>query len=349
MIWLTWRQARAQAMSVYGAIAALLVFLAISAAQLPAFDDLYLRRVKADGLADAVFMLASFAVLFLPAIIGIFWGAPLVAREVEAGTHRLAWTQSVSRTRWLAVKLAVTGATAAVVTGAVSLALTWWAGTLDRAINAGQQLDGPLGAARISPALFDTRGIAPIGYALFALALGVAVGLVVRRVVPAMAITLVLFAAVQILTPMFVREHLGATTLTVPITQQNMGGLMMAMPRGGGPPGPVRELTVNFDKPGAWIVSNVTVDSAGRVMNDLPSWFAGCVPKEVLSLPRARANPADSAACFARVAREGYTQRITFQPESRYWTLQAIETLIFLALAGLLTAGSFWWLRNRVT
>jgi len=46
-------------------------------------------------------------VLVVPALIGVFWGAPLIARELETGTFRLAWTQSVTRTRWLAVKLGV--------------------------------------------------------------------------------------------------------------------------------------------------------------------------------------------------------------------------------------------------
>jgi hypothetical protein len=350
MIWLTWRQSRAQVASVYGAITALLAFLAITAAQLPGFDDLYLRRVSADGFAKAIFVLASFALLFVPAIIGIFWGAPLVARELEAGTHRLAWSQSVSRTRWLAVKLAVTGATAAVVTGVASLALTWWSGSLDRAINAGQTLDGPLGAARIAPPLFDTRGIAPIAYALFALALGVAVGLVVRRVVPAMAITLAVFVVVQFGMSMFVRAHLGPTTTTVAITEKSMNGLMASVSRSGEPQGPVRELSVEFDKPGAWVTANVTVDRAGRVLHDLPSWFALCVPGEIRGLPGG--GPVDRAtsdACFKRVASEGYTQRVTYQPENRFWALQVMESAIFLAIAGLLTAGSFWWLRNRVT
>jgi hypothetical protein len=350
MIWLTWRQSRAQVVSVYGATAALLLFLAISAAQLPAFDEQYLQRVNADGFANAIFLLASFAVLFVPGIVGVFWGAPLVARELEAGTHRLAWSQSVSRTRWLAVKLAVTGATAAVVVGVASLALTWWGGTLDRAINAGQTMNGPLGVARIEPALFDTRGIAPIGYTLFALMLGVAVGLVVRRVVPAMAITLVVFVAVQLAMPTFVRAHFGATSVTSAITQRTMTGLMVGgVSPDGEPTGPVSELRVDLDKPGAWMIANETVDSRGHALKDLPIWFSKCAPEAVFSLPNTPVTREDSAACFARVAREGYTQRITFQPASRYWTLQAIETAIFLALAALLTAGSFWWLRNRVT
>ena len=60
-------------------------------------------------------------------------------------------------------------------------------------------------------------------------------------------------------------------------------------------------------------------------------------------------SPQEAAACFQRAKDEGYRQRIRFMPASRYWTLQAIESAIFLALAGLLAGASFWWLRNRVT
>ena len=55
--------------------------------------------------------------LALPALIGLFWGAPLIARELEAGTHRLVWNQSVTRGRWLAVKLGLIGLAAAAATG----------------------------------------------------------------------------------------------------------------------------------------------------------------------------------------------------------------------------------------
>jgi hypothetical protein len=68
-----------------------------------------------------------------PAVIGIFWGAPLIARELETGTFRLAWTQSITRTRWLAVKLALTGLVAMAVTEALGLMYGWWAAPIAQA------------------------------------------------------------------------------------------------------------------------------------------------------------------------------------------------------------------------
>jgi hypothetical protein len=96
--------------------------------------------------------------LGLPAILGMFWGAPLAARELESGTFRLAWTQGRSRLRWLGAKLAVVGLATLTVQGLLSLTMTWWWSPVGRA-----------NPNRFSPALFGAFGIAPIGYAAFAL------------------------------------------------------------------------------------------------------------------------------------------------------------------------------------
>ena len=86
--------------------------------------------------------------LVVPALIGMFWGAPLIARELETGTYRLAWTQGVTRKRWLAVKLGLVGLASMAVAGLLSLMVTWWSSPLDR-VNA-----DPF-------TLFDQRGIVP--------------------------------------------------------------------------------------------------------------------------------------------------------------------------------------------
>ena len=142
------------------------------------------------------------AVLALPAIIGVFWGAPLVARELEAGTHRLVWTQTVTRTRWLATKVGLIGLAAMAAAGLLSLVMTWWSGPIDRPRSrAGRARTGSSASRGCRRWMFDARGIAPIGYAAFAFALGVTAGLVLRRTVPAMAVTLAVFVAVQIAMP----------------------------------------------------------------------------------------------------------------------------------------------------
>src|SRR5262249_39924083 len=111
----------------------------------------------------------------LPALAGMFLGAPLVAREVERGAHRLAWTQGISRPRWMLTQVGALVIGTAVLFGAFSVLLMWWRAPLDQV--AGDRFANG----------FDLEGAVPVAYALFALALGMAAGVLVRRTVPAMA------------------------------------------------------------------------------------------------------------------------------------------------------------------
>ena len=84
-----------------------------------------------------LYSLSVLVILIAPAIIGIFWGAPLIARELETGTCRLAWNQSITRTRWLTVKLVLIGVAAMAVTEAFSLLQTWWTAPIGKAVGLG--------------------------------------------------------------------------------------------------------------------------------------------------------------------------------------------------------------------
>ena len=143
----------------------------------------------------------------------VFWGAPLIARELEAGTFRLTWNQSVTRTRWLTVKLALIGVAAMAVTEAFSLLQAWWAAPIGKAVGLGGSAS-IFSEGRFGWFVFPTHGITPLGYAAFGFALGVTAGLLARRPVPAMAITLAIFAAVQFITPLWIRPHLFPTSQT---------------------------------------------------------------------------------------------------------------------------------------
>jgi ABC-type transport system involved in multi-copper enzyme maturation permease subunit len=139
----------------------------------------------------------GFVVLAVPALIGVFWGAPLVARELETGTFRVAWTQSVTRTRWLAVKLGLVGVASMIVAGLFSLMVTWWSRPADSA-----------SLNRFDANIFGQRGITPMGYALFAFTLGVIAGMLIRRIQPAMVTTLVAFIATRLAVTFWARPHL---------------------------------------------------------------------------------------------------------------------------------------------
>ncbi|WP_237554466.1 transporter [Streptomyces sp. SID724] len=249
MIWLTWRQFRTQAAVMFAAVAALAATLAVTGPQLA---ELY--RTAGSGLVDQVsssdqtlYYTGLLVVLAVPAVIGMFWGAPLISRELETGTHYLAWNQGVTRTRWLATKLGLGAAASMTAAGLTSLAVSWWSSPIDRAVNGGGATDTYF--PRLDPVAFAARGVVPMAHAAFAFVLGVALGLVIRRTLPAMATTFALYTAVQIAVPMWIRSHLTAADQTIlpiepdgtPISIQDGARQIVAHPE---------------EVPGAWVTSS---------------------------------------------------------------------------------------------
>src|SRR5215510_4439054 len=123
MIWVAWRQFRAQAVT--AAIGLVLVGAWLLATG-PGLSSEYADGLAGcrstgcgqfmDGFVDQhqkALLALTLIVLVVPALLGLFWGAPLVARELDAGTHRLVWNQTVTRYRWLTVKLVLVGASCA--------------------------------------------------------------------------------------------------------------------------------------------------------------------------------------------------------------------------------------------
>jgi hypothetical protein len=339
MIWLTWRQFRAAAAMMLAALAALAAVLALTG---PGLAHDYSTGIAActtqSGCSDFVrqffqdhqtpFLALSAVVLVLPALIGLFWGAPLVTRELEAGTHRLVWNQSVTRTRWLAVKLALTGLAAMTAAGLGSLAVTWWSSPIDKAAQ---------NFPKMAPLLFGARGIVPVGYAAFAFALGVTVGMLVRRTLPAMAITLAVFVAVQFAMPLLVRPHLAPPTRsTIQITESSLEYFSLRQD------GRIRVGTKAADT-GAWVLSSHTVDASGHAVDSIP-------PSPSLSPSSGPCAPSQRglSPCLAEVTRLGYRQQVTYQPSSRFWPFQWYETGIYTAVTLGLAGFCFWWIRRRL-
>jgi hypothetical protein len=290
-------------------------------------------------------------VLVTPALIGLFWGAPLIARELETGTFRLAWTQSVTRTRWLAARLGLAGLCAVAAGGLLSLMVTWWSSSLDQTY-----------LSRFIT--FAGQGIVPIGYAAFSFALGVTAGMLIRRTVPAMAVTLVGYAgaraAVTELRPHFLR----------PVTvAEKLPGILRPLMAAVNLPSYTRDSAaarlldvLGFLGPGNWsqywsgnwVLASTTVTTAGQPLD-----YArlGCTAAQRVASGRTQPaasppNPAKSAqACAAHI--QPYLAQLrevlTYQPASRYWPFQAIETAIFLTLALALAGLCFWWIRRRIS
>jgi hypothetical protein len=303
--WLAWRQFRAQAATAVATALAVIVVLVATRSHIARLPD-------PGNLSTGYQSLRLFgtALIGVPAFVGAFWGAPLLARELEAGTHRLAWTQSVTRARWLGIKLGVVGAVAVVVTAAFSLVFTWWSVPFDRVGN------------RIGTANFGQRGIAPIGYAIFALVLGTLLGAIIRRTLPAMAATLVGFFVVRFGVQLVVRPHLLA-----PVTASRPTTLY------GSP-------ELSSPTSGAWVLSTKTADAAGHVVS------SGTVDNALAGACNlGRQSTGDELAACAR--RLGFHDVVRMQPGSRFWALQGWETAIFVALAVVLAGTCFWWIRHR--
>lgn len=341
MIWLTWRQFRTAIVAMFGGLALLSLVLGLTG---PGLADSYasgLAACTASGDCSqytntfmndhqGVFLAVTAVSLVLPALIGLFWGAPLISRELEAGTHRLVWNQSITRTRWLTVKLVLTGLATVVAAGVCSLAVTWWSRTIDQVSTEN--------FPRLGSLVFDARGIVPIGYAAFAFALGVTVGMLVRRALPAMAVTLAVFVVVQVAMPLLVRPYLlPPIHSTVQISQSVLDALMRNPNTG--------SIQLETKAPGAgdWLLAGQTVNGDGKVVDDIKvSLTSGpCAPS---------ADMQDRMdACLAEINRLGYRVELTYHPAGRFWAFQWIETGVYAGIALLLSAFSFWWTRRRLS
>ncbi|MFC3501579.1 transporter [Micromonospora krabiensis] len=270
MIWMAWRQHRKQV------LVTALGFLALAALMIPiglsmrhTFDELGLAECArnlggadvAAATADACeqgfhrftdryqgLNLVAVLLVVLPMLLGLFWGAPLVAREVEQGTHRFAWTQGISRRRWALVKFGLVGIVVLAASVLYGLGMSWWVEPLTTAAREG----------RLGFIVFDLQGVVPIAYTLFAVALGIFAGTVGRRMLPAMAITLFGYIGVRAAVALLARPHFQpARTLTFPV-------------RGEGEPESIH---------GAWILANevrnadgstVLADGTVRCPSELP-------------------------------------------------------------------------------
>jgi hypothetical protein len=346
MIRLTWLQFRTQAVTAAVALAAFAVLLVATGPQMAslyAADGLsgchggscqnqagyFTDQLSADGY-EPLYLVTVGIILLAPAVIGLFWGAPLIARELETGTSALAWNQSVTRTRWLAVKLTVVGLAAMAVTEGLSLMQAWWAAPLGRAVGDGGP-SGPLAQGRFTQLIFASHGVTPLGYAAFAFALGVTAGALIRRTIPAMAVTLAVFAALQIAMPLWIRPHfLPADRTVIAVAPWSDAG---------GPTGPGGSTLTLIatslpGQPGAWILSSGPINAAGQPVSTTP---AACTAPTIENSP-------DFYGCLTS---QGIREAVSYQPASRYWPFQWTETAIYLALALALAGYCFLRLNRR--
>ena len=326
MIWVTWRQQRLEAL-ILGVILALVGAIVLKSGldMMGSFQHLGVAACITAPVDDQRCgdILSVFHQQFdplntifdgfelLPVALALLLAAPFVL-DLEQGLYRLVWTQSITRRRWLLVRAGLLCAAALVSSLAGSLLMTWWHGPLD-------QLSG----ATFSNFSFDTQGIVPVAYTLFALALALTVGALLRRAIPAMAITVVGFAAVR------------------------AGIEILARPRY---LAPIDKVWTTGPLP---IGSHDWVLSKGEIYrNGLGRLFSWDQVDQLCGHPSTASNLSPAAAKDAYVAcfnRHGLSEIVRYQPADRYWLFQGIESVIFLGLAAALFVLTAWWIRNRLT
>lgn len=333
MTWLAWRQFRIQVIVGAACLAVLLgalVFtwwqvrdLAVSTGYTGCSGDdcqnaasSFLSEME-QSLAGRVQLAGIGASFGLPALVGVFWGAPTVARELESGTYRIAWSQTVSRRRWLLVKLSIGGLAAALAAGVLSFALTRWAQPIDDA-------HASLAHANlITPLVFPTRGVVPIGYATFAFAIGVTVGLMLRKTLAAMAVTLALVVATQVgaveLRPLIAQPEHRITALTTERVGMFASHYDVVTQVGGWP-----------SEADSWQLSNTIVTTPGGPEYRGPANQEKCIPE-----------------CREWLGAQGLLQEERYVPARRFWLVQWRELGVLITLTAALSLISLWWIRRR--
>lgn len=322
MTWLWWRQQRLYTAAALALFAVFGVIMFNTGTQMQA-ELIHGQCVGCNGYATRVIGGKGLAMLSqgVPALLGIVWGAQLFAREAETGTLNFAWVQGVTRTRWLTIKAGQAVAAAVVWGGAVAAVVTWWNGPLN-AQGPGQQ---------IQPHYFDMQGIVPVGYSVFAMALGIAAGALLRRTLPAALVTVAGFAGVRLLVEEYLRPHY-LTPLTMHIAA-NADNPAISVPAG-------------------WGLASGTVLPTGRIVPVMPEFLVSTnakawtelVPAACSKLAPNGGNLFPALNCLQRA---GFRQILDYQPLSRFWPFQFIETGIFAALAAVLLAVAYVAVRRR--
>ncbi|MDG4825579.1 ABC transporter permease subunit [Asanoa sp. WMMD1127] len=294
MLWLVWRQHRWQFLAVTAVTIVYCGYIARIGLGAPAAVRACTGACEALNAARSDWSGAVYLGNLLPAAVGIFWGAPLLARETEQGTIRLALTQSVSRRRWLATKLGVLAAVAAVLGLTVGTTVSWAGARF------GAFADRPFG----NDVVFSQAGLVPVAMWVFALLAGAALGAVLRRLMPALAAT-VLVLALAFGGLVALRPH-----LVPPVTAVAGADRMLPDP------------WMEADERG-WIQDVSYVDRDGRVLSPAGAGLVCADP----------ANTYPTPACLART---GLRQRAVYQPADRYVWFQLIEMgLLLVVSAGL--------------
>jgi len=328
MAWVTWRQHRVALIGMVVALAAIgaytwMVGLQVHhayAAELachPAGSDACIQLTS--GFNSPGGLLTNGWILQLvPALIGAFVGAPVLAREMETGTYRYAWTQGFGRRRWALAKLVGLAVAVTAAVGAISVLFSWYYQPYFDPDNQARSLTE---LTSLAPSLFDLRGVTFGAWTLAAFAIGALAGILIRKVVPAIVATLAAYAALAIATGAWLRAHYLA-----PIV--------------------IRSLNVPSS---VWVVSQDWTTKGGQVASQsaLYQVLQGA-PGQVAGKEGGGPN-LHALAAWQYLVQHGYTEVTSYQPATRFWAFQWIEAGWLLGLSVLLMAVTLWLVRRRAT
>jgi len=255
----------------------------------------------------------------VPALIGAFVGAPVLARELESGAFRFAWTQGFGRWRWTLAKVASLGLVVTAAAGALTVMFSWYfqpyfvAG--GQALYVSKEL--PIGASSpFAPGLFDLRGVSFAAWTLAAFAIGILAGALIRRVVPAIVATLVIYTGLAFAAGGFLRQHYLAPLVTSSLNIPSS----------------------------AWVISQQWLTTSGRPASQVAlSQLLQRAPGQLFG----KGGVPKSVTVWQYLAQHGYVQLTTYQPADRFWTFQWIEGAWLFALAVLLIAAAVGLVRRR--
>ena len=330
MAWITWRQHRltlAGVVALLGAAAVYVLitglrmhhaFAAVSACR-PASSDVCQRVANdfANAYSPGVGVTAGMLQL-VPALIGAFAGAPVLARELESGTFRYAWTQGFGRARWTVAKLVLLAIAVTVAAAAFSVLFSW---CYSPVIGANRYARSPL-----NPALFDLRGAAFAAWTLAAFAIGALAGVLIRKVLPAIFATLAAWAALALSIALYLRGHYEAPLVTTNPDIAPPNWVMSQVWTQGG-------------KPASLPMINQTLRPVG---------IQAVTPEQFQAGPGPTTVP-DGFDPVQYLAHHGFTHLTTYQPAGRFWPFQWIEGGWLLALSLLLIATTVCLVRRRAT
>jgi hypothetical protein len=218
--WVTWRQHRgalAGAVALLGTLGAYLLYMGLSIHSayatvaachpsgsakcqhlLQVFNQHYYGSQQGSVMTSGInAQSVPFLLLAVPILLGVFVGAPVLARELESGTFRFAWTQACGRVRWAVVRLGLVAVALTVLAYAFSQLFSWYFSPF---LAEGQSSKFPM-------QLFGNLGVDFAAWTLLAFAVAAFLGVVIRRAVAAMAVALAACTVLDVVTMMALRQH----------------------------------------------------------------------------------------------------------------------------------------------